>query len=356
MKITATLLLTALVAHAQPLFIGTNADGIYISQFDAEAGTLTEPKLAAEIKQPGFLAFHPEKPLLYAIAGDNKVASFTIGDDNSLTQLDTRSSGGGGPCHLAIDPTGNTVAVANYGDGSVTTIRLDDEGKFGDVVTKYKIQGSGPDKSRQKSAHTHGVYFDQAGKFLFAPDLGADKTAAFAFDSSTSTFEPTEQAELKAPPGSGPRHMAFSPDESHAYIINELTGTVTVAEFNKETGALKDIQTIDTLPSEFEEFNETSEIEVHPNGNFVYGSNRGHESIVVYKRDPKSGLLTFLQHAPCGGKTPRHFKIDPSGKWLICAHQDSETISVLALDPETGMLGEPKSTVSAPSPICVLFE
>lgn len=355
MKIPTALLFTALVAHAQPLYIGTDANGIFISQFDAENGTLTEPKLAAEIKQPGFLAFHPEKPLLYTIAGDNKVASFTIGEDNALTPLDTRSSGGGGPCHLAIDPTGNTVAVANYGDGSVTTIRLDDAGKFGDVVTKFEIQGSGPNEKRQKRAHTHGVYFDQAGNFLFAPDLGADKTAAFKFDSSTSTFEPTEQAELKAPPGSGPRHMAFSPDEKHAYIINELTGTVTVAEYTKETGEFKDIQTIDTLPGDFTEYNKTSEIEVHPNGNFVYGSNRGHESIVVYQRDPNSGLLKLVQHAPCGGKTPRHFKIDPSGKWLICAHQDSDTISVLSLDPETGKLGEPQSTVSAPRPICVLF-
>ena len=148
--------------------------------------------------------------------------------------------------------------------------------------------------------------------------------------------------------------MAFSPDEKHAYIINELTNTISVAAFNQDTGALTEVQTISTLPGDFKD-GTTAEIEVHPNGNFVYGSNRGHNSIVVYKRDSETGKLTYVQHAPCGGEIPRHFKIDPSGKWLICGHQNSNTISVLSLDPETGKLGEPQSTVKAPKPICILF-
>ena len=149
--------------------------------------------------------------------------------------------------------------------------------------------------------------------------------------------------------------MVFSPDEKHAYVINELTSTVTVAEFNKEAGSLTYIQTIATLPKDFTEHSSTAEIQVHPNGKFVYGSNRGHDSIVVFKRDPETGKLTFIQYAPCGGKTPRHFTIDPSGKWLLCGHQSSDTISILSLDPETGLLGEPKDTISTPKPICILF-
>jgi 6-phosphogluconolactonase len=149
--------------------------------------------------------------------------------------------------------------------------------------------------------------------------------------------------------------MDFSPDEKHAYIINELTNTVTVAEVNAQTGKLTDIQTIPTLPDDFKEPSTTAEIEVHPNGKFVYGSNRGHDSIVVYQRDPNTGKLTLLQHAPCGGKTPRHFAIDPSGKWLLCGHQNSNTLSILSLNPETGMLSEPKSTIETPAPICILF-
>jgi len=344
-----------IISHARPVYIGTGAEGIYLADFDTENGTLSEPTLAAKYPRPGFLALHPEKRILYSISGKNTVAAFAIDKDSSLTLLGEAECGGKGPCHLAIDASGRTLAVANYGDGSVATIRLDTDGKPGDIVSLIKIEGSGPNESRQKEAHTHGVYFDKANRFLFAPDLGADKTLAYKFDPETSEITPNAPDALTAPPGSGPRHMDFSPDEKHAYVINELTNTVTVAEFDKKAGSFTDIQTIATLPEDFTERNTTAEIEVHPNGKFVYGSNRGHDSIVVYERDPETGKLTFLQHAPCGGKTPRHFAIDPSGKWLLCGHQDSDTISILSLDPETGLLGKPENTVTAPRPICLLF-
>jgi 6-phosphogluconolactonase len=269
--------------------------------------------------------------------------------------LGSAPSGGNGPCHLAIDNSGRTLAVANYGGGSFATIRLDADGKPSEIISLLKMEGSGPNKQRQNAAHAHGVYFDKANRFLFVPDLGIDKILIRKFDPATSALSVNATDDMISPPGGGPRHMAFSPDEKHTYVINELTNTVSVAQFNAETGALKPIQEIGTLPEGFTEPNTTAEIEVHANGNFVYGSNRGHDSIVVYKRDPKSGKLTLVQHAPCGGKTPRHFKIDPSGKWLLCAHQNSDTISVLSLDPATGLLGEPKSTVRAPKPICILF-
>ena len=352
----AILMLAAITfAQARPVYIGTSADGIYLASFDDSTGVLTVPELAAAYPSPGFLALHPEKPVLLCVGGGNTVASFAIGADYSLTALGSAPSGGNGPCHLAIDASGRTLAVANYGAGSFATIRLDADGKPGEIISLEKITGSGPNKQRQNAAHAHGVYFDNANRFLFVPDLGIDRVLIRKFDPATSVLSANESAEMISPPGGGPRHMAFSPDEKYAYVINELTNTVSVAEFDAETGALKPIQEINTLPDGFSEPNTTAEIEVHPNGDFVYGSNRGHDSIVVYKRDPKTGKLTFLQHAPCGGKTPRHFKIHSSGKWLICGHQNSDTISVLSLDPTTGLLGEPKSTVSAPKPICILF-
>jgi 6-phosphogluconolactonase len=354
-NIITLLLLAASFAHARPVYIGTAADGIYLATFDAETGTLTEPKLAAAYPTPGFLAMHPEKPVLLCVGGGDTVASFSIAEDHSLTLLGSATSGGKGPCHLVIDASGRTLAVANYGGGSFATIRLDAEGKPGGIITLEKATGSGPNKNRQEAPHAHGVYFDNANRFLFVPDLGTDKVLIRKFDPATSALSPNGPAEMTSPTGGGPRHMAFSPDEKHAYVINELTNTVSVAEFDAETGTLKPIQEIATLPEGFTEQNTTAEIEVHANGEFVYGSNRGHDSIIVYKRDPKTGKLTFLQHAPCGGKTPRHFKIHPSGNWLICAHQNSDTISVLSLDPATGLLGEPKSTVSAPKPNCLLF-
>lgn len=342
-------------ALAQPFYIGTGADGIYLADFNAETGILTAPKLAVKYEAPGFLALHPEKPVLHCIGGGNTVASFSIAEDHSLALLGSAPSGGKGPCHLAIDASGRTLAVANYGDGSFATIRLDADGKPGEIVSLVKMEGSGPNKQRQTGPHAHGVYFDNANRFLFVPDLGIDKVVNKKFDPATSALSENAHDDMISPPGGGPRHMAFSPDEKHAYVINELTNTVSVAEFDGESGGLRPIQEINTLPDGFSEANTTAEIEVHPNGDFVYGSNRGHDSIVVYRRDPKTGKLTLIQHAPCGGKNPRHFKIHPSGKWLICAHQNSDTISVLSLDPATGLLGEPKSTVSAPKPICILF-
>lgn len=344
---------------AAPVFIGTGAKAIYLADFDAATGKLSEPVSVAEYNGPGWIEFHPSKPVLYAVGRPKEefpdktgaLAAFSIGEDNKLTFLGEASTAGRGPCHLAVDATGKTVAIANYGDGALTTIKLDDKGvptTPGSVIVKV---GSGPTE-RQKGPHSHGVYFDKSNSFLFEPDLGVDKVLVYKLNAGDSTV--VEAGALQTKPGAGPRHMTFSADEKHAYVINELDNTILVAS-NDGKGGLKEIQTVPTLPEDFEGKSTTSEIEVHPSGKFVYGSNRGHDSIVVFARDTETGKLTFVQHAPCGGKTPRHFKIDPSGKWMLVGHQASDTISVLPLDPATGKLGEPTSTVSAPSPICLLF-
>lgn len=367
--IRATLITTFLSSaslFAVPVFIGTNtggntqSKGIYLADFDSATGALSEPALVAEYRNPGFLALHPTKPLLYACGQpkqefpdkSNSVAAFAIGEGNQLKFLGEASVGGRGACHVAIDATGRTAAIANYGDGTYSTIRLGEDGVPGEVATLISSHGSGPNKNRQDGPHAHGVYFDKANKHLFMPDLGLDKVFVHPFDAATSKLGDALPP-LETKPGAGPRHMAFSADEKHAYVINELDNTILAASY--EDGKFAVLGTSPTLPEDFKGGSTTSEIEVHPNGKFVYGSNRGHNSIVVYARDPKTGTLTFVQHAPCGGKTPRHFKIDPTGKWLLCAHQDSNTISVLKLDPETGKLGEPGKTVSSPSPICILF-
>jgi 6-phosphogluconolactonase len=365
-RLIAPLFVLTASLQAAPVFIGTNTGGksagkgIYLADFDAATGKLTEPVLAAEYRNPGFLALHPTQPILYACGqpnqpfadGSNSVAAFSIGTSHSLKFLGEASAGGKGACHVAVDATGHTLAVANYGDGSFATIKLGENGIPGEIATVVLGKGSGPNKPRQDGPHAHGVYFDKANKHLFVPDLGLDQVFIYPFDAATSKLgEP--QPSLATAPGAGPRHMAFSPDEQNAYVINELSNTVLAT--SHDGGKLKPLGTVPTLPFDFTEKNTTAEIEVHPNGKFVYGSNRGHNSIVVYRRDPRTGELTFLQHAPCGGRTPRHFKIDPTGKWLLCAHQDSNTISVLPLDPATGLLGAPGGTVASPASICLLF-
>lgn len=352
--------------HAAPVFIGTStgknsgSKGIYLADFDADTGKLSEPKLAAEYQNPGFLALHPSKPVLYACGSPKQpfpdasgsVAAFAIDESHGLKFLGESSTGGKGACHLAVDSTGRTVAVANYGDGSLATIRLDESGAPLAAISVIKHSGEGPNKPRQDGPHSHGVYFDQANQFLFVPDLGLDQVFVYPFDAANSKLgDPLPS--LATAPGAGPRHMAFSPDWKNAYVINELANTVLATTLS--SGKFTPIGSVATLPEGFVEKSTTAEIEVHPNGKFVYGSNRGHDSIVVYQRDEKTGMLKFLQHAPCGGKTPRHFKIDPSGKWLLCAHADSGTISVLPLDPTTGILGSPVHTVATPNPICILF-
>ena len=364
--IAACLLLLNAPLSALPVFIGTHtgkhtaSKGIYLADFDPATGELTEPKLAAEYQSPGFLALHPTKPVLYAVGapnnpfpdGTSSVAAFSIAADHSLKFLGEASSGGRGACHLAVDATGRTVAVASYGDGRISTIRLDEGGMPGKTVSVVSNSGTGPNKSRQEGPHAHGVYFDKANAHLFVPDLGLDKVLVYPFDATTSKLGDALPP-LATAPGAGPRHLAFSPDEKHAYVINELDNTVLASSF--DAGKFTTLGTVPTLPADFSGKNSTSEIEVHPTGRFVFAANRSHDSIAVFRRDAESGALTFVQHAPCGGKTPRHFKIAPGGKWLLCAHQDSHTISVLPLDPETGKLGKPAHTVASPSPICLVF-
>lgn len=348
---------------AAPIYIGTSStQGIYLADFDSTTGTLTKPTLAAGYLNPGFIIIHPTKLLLYAVGkaktpfadGSSTLATFAISSDNSLKLLSEVSTGGKDACHLAIDSSARTIAIANYGDGHISTLRLDKNGIPGAVVSLIANTGSGPNVKRQQGPHAHGVYFDKAGQHLFAPDLGLDRVFVYPFDAKTSTLG-APLPPLVTAPGAGPRHMAFSPDDRFAYVINELNNTVTVAKYSAESAGFQVIAAETTLPKDFLNSNTTAEIEVHANGKFLYGSNRGQDCIAVYQRDPQTGGLVVLQHAPVGGKSPRHFKIDPSGKWLICANQDSNDLSVLPLNPETGLLGAPGAKVSAPSPTCVLF-
>jgi len=363
-------LATPAFAAPLPVFLGTqtgksgNSEGIYSTTFDPDSGKLGEVKLAAKYQQPGFLILHPSKPLLYSVGaptspyadGTSSVAAFRIVGDGSLEFLKDASTGGKGACHLALDATGSTLAVANYGNGAISTVRLAND-LPDSPISIFVNPGSGPNPQRQQAAHAHGVYFNPDNNRLLVPDLGLDKVWSYAFDAKSSKFDPESGStqSFTAEPGTGPRHVAFSQDQKNAYIVDELDNTVTACAFDAKAGTLKSLQRISTLPEGWTGQTTTAEIEVHPNGRFVYASNRGHDSIAIFARDLKTGTLTSLGQVPCGGKIPRHFAIAPGGKWLVCAHQDSNTLAVLPLDPQTGKLGEPGSVVTAPNVICVLF-
>lgn len=356
--LAAAILISLTPAIADTIYIGTNtggnseSKGIYRAEFDTATGKITDIQLAAEYRSPGFLTQHPTLPVLYASGGGGTVAAFKIADDGSLNFLKELDSGGKGACHIAIDATGSTLAVANYSGGNYATIAVDADGVPTKITSLIQQTGSGPNPQRQKAPHAHGVYFNPANNQLLIPDLGVDQVFVHPFNAENSTLGDALPS-IVSNPGAGPRHLAFAPDNQHLYVINELDNTITTVQITDNS--YQSIQTIPTLPEEFKEQNTTAEVEVHPNGKFAYSSNRGHESITVYQRDPQSGRLTVIQHAPCGGVQPRHFKISPDGKWLVCGHQASNTISMLAIDPTSGKLGEPTNTVSTPTPICILF-
>jgi len=347
------------------VYVGTNTDGtsrgIYRVTFDPAGGTMTEPVLAVETKNPSFLALHPNGRFLYAVgeissfqgARTGVVSAFAIDPKTGdLALLNQQSSEGGGPCHLVVDKTGRDVLVANYGGGTVAVLPIEADGRLKPASSVQAHQGSGPNKGRQEKPHAHGIYLDAAERFALSPDLGADRVFVYRFDAAKGMLEAHGSGTLE--PGSGPRHLAFHPTGKYLYVINELLSTVSVFSYDAEKGALTPIQTVSALPAGFSGTSWTAEVAVSPDGRFVYGSNRGDDTLAVFRVDAATGRLTAAGHAPVGGKTPRHFAIDPTGRFILAGHQGSGTIAVLRLDPKTGIPSPVGSPVKVDKPVCLL--
>ena len=347
------------------VYVGTYTDGtsrgIYRLTFDTATGTMTEPVLAVETKNPSFLALHPSGRFLYA-AGEissfegqktGAVSAFAIDPKTGdLALLNQQSSGGAGPCHLVVDKTGRNVLVANYGGGNVAVLPIDADGRLKPASSVRAHEGSGPNTGRQEKPHAHGIYLDAAERFALSPDLGADRVFVYRFDAAKGTLEPHGAAPLD--PGAGPRHLAFHPSGKYLYTINELLSTVSAFAYDAAKGALAPLQTVSALPAGFSGTSWTAEVAVSPDGRFVYGSNRGDDSLAVFAVDRATGRLTPAGHAPVGGKNPRHFTIDPSGRFILAGHQGSGTIAVLRLDPATGLPALVGSPVKVDKPVCLL--
>jgi len=351
------------------LYIGTytgpKSKGIYTANLDLATGQLSPAEVAVELKNPSFLAVHPQDPsLLYAVSEVDDALGKPSGGvaalkrdpaTNRLTLLNAELSGGAGPCHLNVDATGRHVLVANYGGGSVASLPITADGKLGPATSVIVHQGSSVNPQRQKEPHAHSINLDPTNRFAFAADLGLDQVLVYSFDATKGTLAAHTPPFTKVTPGAGPRHFAFRPDGRFAYVINELGNTVTVFEYSAEKGTLAVIQDISTLPAGHAEPSYTAEVVVHPSGKFVYGSNRGHDSIAVFTVDPATGRLTARGQEPTRGKAPRNFVVDPTGRWLLAENQGSDTIHVFAIDPQTGLLKETGRPLSVPTPVCVRF-
>ncbi len=351
------------------VYIGTytgpgKAQGIYRANFDSVSGKLSTPALAIEAEQPSFLAIHPTRRLLYAVGETNdfknqpggSISAFSIEPRTGTLMLHNQTSSiGAGPCHLSLDKDGKHVAVGNYVGGSVAVLALEPDGHLGKATAFIQHTGSSVNSARQQEPHVHSVNFSPDARFLFAADLGTDKLMVYPFDQAVGGLIESELSFITMAPGAGARHFTFHPTGRFAYLLNELDGTIVVYHYTAATGGLAEIQTIDTLPSDFTGINYTSEILVHPTGKFLYNSNRGHDSIAVFQVDQQSGRLALLEIKPTGGKWPRNFAIDPTGQWLLVANEYSNNIIIFYIEPDRGRLIPTSDVLPVPAPACLKF-
>jgi len=356
------------IAKSFLVYIGTytsaRSKGIYVSHFDPPTGKFTSPELAAEAKNPSFLTLHPNQHILYSVGEvdefDGKkggvVSAFSIDSTTGkLTLLNQQSSGGAGPCHLAVDREGKCVLVANYGGGSIAALPIDSLGNLAEPSAFVQHSGSSVNQQRQAGPHAHFITMDPANQFVLTCDLGLDKVMIYRLNCPAYSLSPNAPPSVSIKPGSGPRHLAFHPNGRFAYVINEMASTLTAFAFDAKHGSLEEKQTISTLPETFTGESTCAEIQVHPSGKFVYGSNRGHNSIAIFNADAKTGKLTLIEHQSTQGKTPRHFIIDPTGQWLLAENQDSSTVVTFRIDPKTGRLTPAGQVIEVGSPVCLQF-
>jgi 6-phosphogluconolactonase len=351
------------------VFVGTytsakGSKGIYRLEFDPATGKLTAPELAAELAQPSFLAIHPQQHYLYAVnetdsVGGKKGGGVTaFGLDaktGKLTKLNQQSSGGAGPCHLVVDHEGKNVLLANYGGGSVAVLPIQASGSLAPATAFEQHKGKSVNPDRQKEPHAHSFNVDAADKFAFAADLGLDKILVYRFDASRGTLAPHDPPAVELAKGAGPRHFAFHPSGKFAYVINELDLTITAMTYDAAKGLLTPVQSVSTVPDGAKPGYSTAEVVVHPSGKFVYGSNRGQNSIAVFTVDQQTGKLTPAGHQGKDVKTPRNFAVDPTGKYLLVANQDGDSLVVFRIDQQTGALEPTGIRAEVQRPVCVRF-
>lgn len=349
------------------VYIGTytsgKSEGIYIYRLNPSSGELTPYKTVKNVVDPSFLAIDKKRKYLFAVneneefeGNSGAVSAFAIEDDGNLRFLNNLSSLGGAPCHLSVSDNEKFVLLANYSGGNAVVFPIEKDGKLGAAIENVQHRGSGPNKKRQDAAHAHSINLDHKNHFAYVCDLGIDKVMIYKFDEKSGKLTPNEkQPFFEAKPGAGPRHFAFHPNHKFAFLINELDSTIVSLAYDSKDGSLKEIQTVSALPANYSGTSYCADIHVSPNGKFLYGSNRGHNSIVAFKIDEKTGNLELIGHTPTGGKYPRNFGIEPNGKFLFAANQNSDSITAFKINETTGNLEPTGQTLQVPNPVCLKF-
>ena len=354
------LVATSAGAASQIVYIGSTASGadrgIYVAQLDLANGRLSEPRIALPSVGASFFEIGPRGRRLYAVGRSGKqgqIAAISIGDaPEQLELLNVLPTRGAGPCHVTVDAAGQHALIANYGSGSVEAYRMDSDGRLLKRTGFVQHSGSSVNQDRQQGPHAHSVNLDPGGRFALVADLGTDQLLAHPFNVSDGSLQHASASIGEVAAGSGPRHMAWHPDGTKAYLLNELNATVSVFEFDPDSGQLTDVQTVSALPPGYDGHAQASEILVHPGGKFLYAANRGHDSIALFAID-SGGRIEFVETAGCGGHWPRNFRIDPSGQFLLVANVRSNNVATFRIDQQSGKLTGPTSDQSAPAPMCI---
>jgi len=356
---------STLAANSRLVYIGTytsgRSEGIYACRLDLATGELRRTGVTGSVVNPSFLTIDRQGQYLYAVNEVNDfekkasgaISSFSIDQKSGVLKfISQQPSAGADPCHLTLDSANRFVLVANYTGGSVSVLPIHD-GSLLAPVDLVQHHGSSANPERQQGPHAHSVVLDKANRRLFVSDLGLDKIMIYDFDSQRGKLTASREPWAKVKAGAGPRHFTFHPSGRWAYVINELDSSVTTFTYDGSRGVLREVQTLSTLPADFAGKNSCAEIEVAPSGRFVYGSNRGHDSIVVFSIEQQTGKLKLVQHISTQGKTPRNFAIDPSGTFLLAANQNSDNVVTFRVNPESGMLSPTGHVAEIPTPVCV---
>lgn len=373
LNMTWLLLAIACVPHEQApqslrLYVGTYTDagseGIYTYRLDLATGALTHEITTAGITSPAFLAFSPGKKFLYAVnemgefqgKSSGAVSAFSVNQETgALTLLNQQPSQGAHPCHISVDATGKWVLAANYTGGNVIMFPVQADGSLGEASDMIKHEGSGPNAARQKGPHAHSINLDPGNQFVYAADLGIDKIMIYRLDKENGKLAENSISSARVAPGAGPRHLTFHPNGKFVYVINELNASITAFAFNSENGGLSEIETVSTLPDDWTGNRQCADIHIHPSGRFLYGSNRGHDSIVIYRINQNTGKLTHVGYQTEKVVWPRNFAIEPSGTYLLVANKDANNVVTFKIDQETGELQDTGYSVEVSKPVCIVF-
>ncbi len=363
--VPAFLFVFCITAKAQQHYLVTGtyttgkSEGIYVYQFNSNDGSVKGVS-SAKISNPSFVAVSADEKYVYSVEENaankglgGEITAFSFDKKTgTLSFLNRQPSGGDHPCYVSVDKTGKWVAAGNYTRGSLSILPVMADGSLGTATTTIKHEGSGPSKPRQNSPHVHCTFFSPDNRFLFVPDLGIDKVMIYAFDGTTGKLTTAKQPFAESVPGSGPRHISFHPSKKYAYLMQELSGTVTA--FKYKNGKLKSRQIISSMPAGDTSFAGSADIHVSPDGKFLYASNRGESNtIAIFSIHQRNGKLSLVDHQSTLGKTPRNFNFDPTGNFLLVANQNSDAIVIFKVDKQTGLLTDTNNRVDVGKPVCL---